>query len=62
MKKKLEIIAVENNLKNWINYFYIHDNLNNKEYNKESLINDLKKIKKNTSDYELIRLIDKVIL
>ena len=62
LKKKLEIIAVENNLKNWINYFYIHDNLNNKEYNKESLINDLKKIKKNTSDYELIRLIDKVIL
>ena len=62
LKKKLEFIALENNFKNWINYFYIHDNLENNEYNKENLLNELKKIKKITSDYELIRLIDKVIL
>ena len=48
--------------KYWINYFYIHDNLDNDEYNKENLLDELKKIKKITSDYELIKLIDKVIL
>ena len=62
LKKKLEVIALKNNFKNWIDYFYIHDNLNNNEYNKENLLNELKKIKKITSDYELIRLIDKIIL
>ena len=62
LKKKLEVIALKNNFKNWIDYFYIHDNLNNNEYNKENLLNELKKIKKITSDYELIRLIDMVIL
>ena len=62
LKKKLEFIALENNFKNWINYFYIHDNLENNEYNKENLLDELKKIKKITSDYELIKLIDKVIL
>ena len=62
LKNKLEVIALKNNFKNWIDYFYIHDNLDNNEYNKENLLNELKKIKKITSDYELIRLIDKVIL
>ena len=62
LKKKLEFIALENNFKNLINYFYIHDNLENNEYNKENLLDELKKIKKITSDYELIKLIDKVIL
>ena len=62
LKKKLELIALKNNFKNWINYFYIHDNLDNDEYNKEYLHDELKKIKINTSDYELIKLIDKVIL
>ncbi len=62
LKKKLEFIALKNNFKNWINYFYIHDNLDNDEYNKEYLHDELKKIKINTSDYELIKLIDKVIL
>ena len=62
LKKKLEILALKNEFQDWINYFYIHENLNNKEYDKENLLNELKKIKKITSDYELIRLIDKVIL
>ncbi|MFL2510159.1 MAG: M48 family metalloprotease [Alphaproteobacteria bacterium] len=62
LKKKLEFIALKNNFKNWIDYFYIHNNLNNNDYNKENLLNELKRIKKITSDYELIRLIDKVIL
>ena len=62
LKKKLTVLASENNLTYWINYFNIRQNLNNNEYNQNSLLNDLKKIKKNTSDYELIRLIDKVIL
>ena len=62
LKKKLELIALKNNFKNWINYFYIQDNLDNDEYNKENLLDELKKIKKITSDYELIKLIDKVTL
>ena len=62
LKKKLTVLASENNLTYWINYFNIRQNLNNNEYNQNSLLNDLKKIKKNTSDYELIRLIDKIIL
>ena len=62
LMKKLEVIALKNNFKNWINYFYIYEKLNNNEFNKENLLNELKKIKKITSDYELIRLIDKVIL
>ena len=62
LKKKLEVIALKNNLNDWINYFYIYENLNNNEYNKENLLNELKKIKKITSDYELIRLINKLIL
>ena len=44
------------------NLLIIYENLDNNEYNKENLIDELKKIKKITSDYELIRLIDKVIL
>ena len=62
LKKKLEVIALKNNFKNWIDYFYIYNNLDNEEYYKENLIDELKNIKKITSDYELIRLIDKVIL
>ncbi len=60
--KKLSILASENNLTYWINYFNIRQNFNNNEYDQKSLLNELKKIKKNTSDYDLIRLIDKVIL
>ena len=60
--KKLTVLASENNLTYWINYFKVRQNLNNNEYNQKSLLNELKKIKKNTSDYDLIRLIDKVIL
>ena len=60
--KKLSVLASENNLTYWINYFNIRQNLNNNEYDQKSLLNKLKKIKKNTSDYDLIRLIDKVIL
>ena len=60
--KKLAILASENNFTYWINYFNIRQNLNNNEYDQKSLLNELKKIKKNTSDYDLIRLIDKVIL
>ena len=60
--KKLSVLASENNLTYWINYFNVRQNLNNNEYDKKSLLNELKKIKKNTSDYDLIRLIDKVIL
>ncbi len=60
--KKLSVLASENNLTYWINYFNIRQNLNNNEYDQKSLLNELKKIKKDTSDYDLIRLIDKVIL
>ena len=60
--EKLTVLASENNLTYWINYFNIRQNLNNNEYDQKSLLNELKKIKKNTSDYDLIRLIDKVIL
>ena len=60
--KKLAVLASENNLTYWINYFNVRQNLNNNEYDLKSLLNELKKIKKNTSDYDLIRLIDKVIL
>ena len=60
--KKLSVLASENNLNYWINYFNVRQNLNNNEYDKKNLLNELKKIKKNTSDYDLIRLIDKVIL
>ena len=60
--KKLAVLASENNFTYWINYFNIRQNLNNNEYDQKSLFNELKKIKKNTSDYDLIRLIDKVIL
>ncbi len=60
--KKLSVLALENNLTYWINYFNVRQNLNNNEYDKKNLLNELKKIKKNTSDYDLIRLIDKVIL
>ncbi|MDC0192578.1 hypothetical protein OAJ89_04605, partial [Alphaproteobacteria bacterium] len=60
--KKLAILASENDLTYWIKYFNVRQNLNNNKYNKKSLLNELKEIKKNTSDYDLIRLIDKVIL
>ena len=50
--KKLAVLALKNNLTYWINYFYIHDNLNNNKYNQKNLLNELKKIKKNTSDYD----------
>ena len=60
--KKLAVLASENNLTYWINYFNIRQNLNNNKYNQKNLLNELKKIKKNTSDYDLIRLIDKIIL
>ena len=60
--KKLAILASENNFAYWIKYFNVRQNLDNNEYDKKSLLNELKEIKKNTSDYDLIRLIDKVIL
>ncbi len=60
--KKLAVLASENNLTYWISYFNVRQYLNNNEYDQKSLLNELKKIKKNTSDYDLIRLIDKIIL
>ena len=61
LKIKFQKIAKKNNLNNWVNYFTIEEKFNNKKHEQKKLIEEMKDIKKNTQDYNLIALINKRI-
>ena len=61
LTSKFEKLAIKTNNYDWINYFVLIDEFHKEDYDKKKLIEEIKKIRNNTLDYLLIRLINKKI-